>query len=61
MQNDRQRCKIKVGSFFSISYGVLELWRKTLGGVDSAPPPVRIGLRPHFKVSVQPEGVEFQG
>ena len=26
-------------SFFSISLGVLELWRKTLKGADSAPPP----------------------
>ena len=30
--------KLKSESFFSISLGVLELWRKTLGGgVDSAP------------------------
>ena len=30
--------KLKSESFFSLSPGVLELWRKTLGGVDSAPP-----------------------
>ena len=31
--------KLNSESFFSISPGVLELWRKTLGGgVDSAPP-----------------------
>ena len=33
--------KLKSESFFSISLGVLELWRKTLGGI---PPPVQIGL-----------------
>ena len=31
--------KLKSESFFSISPGVLELWRKTLGGGESAPPP----------------------
>ena len=28
--------KLKSGSFFSISYGVLELWRKTLKSAPSA-------------------------
>ena len=37
---------VKSESFFSISSGVLELWRKNLGGGDSAPPPLAwIGLR----------------
>ena len=36
--------KLKSESFFSISPGVLELWRKNLRGADSAPPPVQIGL-----------------
>ena len=36
--------KSKSESFFSISHGVLELWRKTLGG-RIPPPPVQIGLR----------------
>ena len=31
--------KLKSESFFSISPGVLELWRKNLRGADSAPPP----------------------
>ena len=35
--------KLKSESFFSISPGVLELWRKNLRGADSAPP-VQIGL-----------------
>ena len=30
--------KLKSESFFSISPGVLELWRKHLRGADSAPP-----------------------
>ena len=29
---DRQRYRIKPGSFFLISYGILELWKKTLWG-----------------------------
>ena len=37
--------KSKSESFFSISHGVLELWRKNLRGADFAPPPVWIGLR----------------
>ena len=36
--------KVKSESFFSISPGVLELWKKNLRGADSAPPPVQIGL-----------------
>ena len=37
--------KLKSESFFSISPGVLELWRKTLGGrIPPPPPPVQIGL-----------------
>ena len=36
--------KLKSESFFSISPGVLELWRKNLRGADS-PPPVQIGLK----------------
>ena len=36
--------KLKSESFFSISPGVLELWRKNLRGADSTPPPVQIGL-----------------
>ena len=31
--------KLKSESFFSISPGVLELWRKNLRGADSALPP----------------------
>ena len=31
--------KLKSESFFSISPGVLELWRKTLGGRNPPPPP----------------------
>ena len=31
--------KLKSESFFSISPGVLELWRKNLRGADSTPPP----------------------
>ena len=38
--------KLKSESFFSISYGVLELWRKNLRGADSAPPgPDRVNLQ----------------
>ena len=37
--------KSKSESFFSISDGVLELWRKNLRGADSASPPAWIGLR----------------
>ena len=39
--------KLKSESYFSISPGVLELWRKTLrgGGGRIPPPPVQIGLR----------------
>ena len=38
--------KLKSESFFSISPGVLELWRKTLGGADSAPPgPDRVKIK----------------
>ena len=38
--------KLKSESYFSISPGVLELWRKNLGGVESSPPPpVQIGLK----------------
>ena len=37
--------QLKSESFFSISPGVLELWRQNLngggGGADSAPPPVQ--------------------
>ena len=36
--------KLKSESFFSISPGVLEIWRKNLRGADSAPP-VQIGLK----------------
>ena len=37
--------KLKSESFFSISPDVLELWRKNLGGADSAPPgPDRVKL-----------------
>ena len=37
--------KLKSESFFSISPGVLELWRKNLrGGGGFRPPPVQIGL-----------------
>ena len=37
--------KLKSESFFSISPGVLELWRKNLrGGGFRPPPPVQIGL-----------------
>ena len=36
--------KLKSESFFSISPGVLELWRKNLRGGADAPPPVQIGL-----------------
>ena len=38
MQNVRQRCKIKVRRFLLISYGVLELWRKTLRGIHPPGP-----------------------
>ena len=31
--------KLKQESFFSISYGVLELWRKTVRGRISSPSP----------------------
>ena len=38
--------KLKSESFFSISPGVLELWRKNLrGGTFRPPPPVQIGLK----------------
>ena len=38
--------KLKSESFFPISPGVLELWRKTLGGGrNPPPPPVQIGLK----------------
>ena len=37
--------KLKSESFFSISPGVLELWRKNLRGADSAPPgPDRVNI-----------------
>ena len=39
MQNDPRRCKIEVRKFLSISYDVLELWRKNPNGEDSVPPP----------------------
>ena len=38
--------KLKSESFFSISPGVLELWRKNLRGADSASPPPLIGMKP---------------
>ena len=41
--------KLKSENYFSISPGVLELWRKILGAADSAPPPVQIGLN-HLKL-----------
>ena len=47
--------KLKSESFFSISPGVLELWRKNLGGgggADSALP-VQIGLNCAIFVSMQ--------
>ena len=34
--------KLKSESYFLLSPGVLELWRKTLGGADSAPGPDRV-------------------
>ena len=37
--------KLKSESFFSISPGVLELWRKNLRGGGFRPPPVQIGLK----------------
>ena len=38
--------KLKSEGFFSISLGVLELWRKNLRGADSDPPsPIQIGLK----------------
>ena len=37
--------KLKSESFFSISYGILELWRKTLKGEGGFCPSVWIGLR----------------
>ena len=38
--------KLKSESFFLISPGVLELWRKNLGGrIPPPPPPAWIGLR----------------
>ena len=37
--------KLKSESYFLLSPGVLELWRKTLGGRIPPPPPVQIGLR----------------
>ena len=37
--------KLKSESYFLLSPGVLELWRKNLRGADSAPP-VQIGLKP---------------
>ena len=36
--------KLKSESYFSISPGVLELWRKNLGGGAESAPPVQIGL-----------------
>ena len=44
--------KLKSESFFSISPGVLELWRKNLrGGGRIPPPPVQIGLIYEFRLS----------
>ena len=40
--------KLKSESFFSISPGVLELWRKNLRGGFRPPPPVQIGLKSYF-------------
>ena len=37
MQMTVNGVKLKSESFFSISPGIFELWRKTLGGADSAP------------------------
>ena len=37
--------KLKSESFFSISPGVLELWRKNIRGDGFRPPPVQIGLK----------------
>ena len=43
--------KLKSESFFSISPGVLELWRKNLRGADSAPPgPDRVKLQLHYAI-----------
>ena len=38
-ENNPERYRIKVKRFFSISYGVLELWRKNPKGADSVPLP----------------------
>ena len=52
--------KLMLESYFSISPGVLELWRKNLSRADSAPPPpIQIGLRrntvPDCKRQERPE------
>ena len=45
--------KLKSESFFSISPGVLELWRKNLGGGADSALPVQIGLNCAIFVSMQ--------
>ena len=56
--------KLKSESYFSISPGVLELWRKNLRGADSAPP-VQIGLTlfdmGFFELSVMGGGGGHEG
>ena len=48
--------KLKSESFFLISPGVLELWRKNLRGADSPPPPPPPGMD-----RVKGKGVMMEG
>ena len=46
--------RLKSESYSSISPGVLELWRKTLGGGRiPPPPPVQIGLKFNCRTSLK--------
>ena len=49
---------LKSESYFSISPGVLELWRKTLGGGEDSAPPVQIGLSNlHIYISLNSKSI----
>ena len=50
--------KLKSESFFSISHGVLELWRKNLRGADSPPLPTWIGLKEQIGLKVKSENAK---
>ena len=50
--------KLKSESFFSISHGVLELWRETLGGRIPPPLPTWIGSKEQIDLKVKSENAK---